>query len=278
MKRMLLAALLIIAGLTVLTYPWLSDYWNSRQYLRVIDDYQQAVAQMSAAERSAALAAAEEYNRRLYAITSRDPLTAYPDNAFAQDAYLALLNIDRVIGYLEIPSLNLRLPIFQGTTEDVLQVGVGHLAGTSLPVGGNGNHVALTAHAGLPHSKLFTDLAKIQLGDVFYLHVFDRHLAYAVDAVTIVEPTDIALLQPVADKDYVTLITCTPLGVNSHRLLVRGERTGYPAAEDAPVARPVTRGEIVVLLTTILLLLLLILTILARYRRRGGRGQKRKGG
>lgn len=230
MKRKLtgviLPALIFIAGLGVLLYPALSDIWNRHRQDTLITDYVRTVAAMTPDDFSAERTAAAAYNAALShsfgdAFTGERPA---PD-----DEYWALLDPDGtgIMGYIEIPKLSLRLPVYHGTGEDALQNGAGHLAGTSLPVGGAGTHCVISGHRGLPSALLFTELDRLAPGDEFYLRVLDDTLAYEVDQILTVEPADIDVLLPVEGEDYVTLLTCTPYGVNSHRLLVRGHRVEY---------------------------------------------------
>lgn len=216
-------ALVFLVGLGVLLYPAFSDLWNQRRQERLISSYIERVGTLSPEDHSAEFAAAREYNAGLRP-DFHDAFTG--DVPPESDPYWALLDPDGsgVMGYLEIPSISVRLPIYHGTGEEVLQHGVGHLAGTSLPVGGAGTHSVLSGHRGLPSALLFTDLDRLAAGDRFYLYILGERLTYAVDSIAVVEPDQVDSLLPVGDGDYVTLLTCTPYGVNTHRLLVRGSR------------------------------------------------------
>lgn len=236
-KSTILFAVLFLAGLGVLLYPAFSDLWNQRRQESLITNYVRTVAEMTGEDFSAERERAMAYNAALDhrftdAFTGEQPA---PD-----DVYWALLDPDGtgIMGYIEIPRISLRLPVYHGTGEDALQKGAGHLAGTSLPVGGAGTHCVISGHRGLPSALLFTELDRLAAGDELYLHVLDDVLAYRVDQILTVEPTDVAALMPEEGEDYVTLVTCTPYGVNSHRLLVRGRRTDY-APQSAPVITPV---------------------------------------
>lgn len=230
------AALVFLVGLAVLLYPAFSDLWNQRRQNRLIRSYTAQVEQLAPEDHSAALAAARAYNAAL----EPDFHDAFTGSAPPEDdPYWALLSPDGsgVMGYLEIPKISVRLPIFHGTGEEVLQQGIGHLAGTSLPVGGAGTHSVLSGHRGLPSALLFTDLDRLEPGDRFYLYILGERLTYAVDSIAVVEPDRVERLLPAGDADCVTLLTCTPYGVNTHRLLVRGSRD---ADEPGTAVRQVT--------------------------------------
>ncbi len=227
MKKHLPTIILIIvftAGLSLLLYPTVSDYINSLHQSRAIASYEEDLLNLPEADYSAYWKAAEEYNQRVFEDQDRLRVTAEEEAD-----YVSQLNVlgNGIMGYIEINSIGVKLPIYHGTSDSVLQVGVGHLANTSLPVGGESTHSVLSGHRGLPSAKLFTDLDQLVVGDVFLLHILDQVLAYQVDNISIVEPTDVAVLDIVEGKDYCTLVTCTPYGINSHRLLVRGERIEY---------------------------------------------------
>lgn len=224
MKNKLTTILLILAlfaGLSLLLYPTASDYWNSLHASQAVADYAENVRNLEAEKYQQVLQDARNYNQML----------PYKHTTFAlseeeKGAYDALLDISGtgVMGYIEIPSINISLPVYHGTEEGVLQIAVGHLEWSSLPVGGADTHCVLSGHRGLPSAKLFTNLDKLVVGDKFIMRVLDEVLTYEVDQILIVEPTDVSTLMIEAGKDLCTLITCTPYGINSHRLLVRGHR------------------------------------------------------
>ena len=225
-----LLALVFLAGLSLLLYPTVSDYWNSFHASRAVAAYAQEVADLNGAEYDRLLEAARDYNAR----------AAQRSNTFAlteaeQEEYQSLLNMDGtgIMGYIEIPNIKLSLPIYHGTEESVLQIAVGHLDWSALPVGGEGTHCVLSGHRGLPSAKLFTNLNQLREGDTFTLRVLDEVLCYEVDQIRIVEPQDTAALLPEPRQDLCTLVTCTPYGVNTHRLLVRGHRIETPDSADA---------------------------------------------
>ena len=226
----LLLALVFLAGLSLLLYPTVSDYWNSFHASRAVAAYAQEVADLNGEEYDRLLAAARDYNAR---VAQRSNTFALTEEEAAE--YQSLLNMDGtgIMGYIEIPNIKLSLPIYHGTEESVLQIAVGHLDWSALPVGGEGTHCVLSGHRGLPSAKLFTNLDQLEEGDTFTLRVLDEVLCYEVDQIRVVEPQDTAALLPEPGQDLCTLVTCTPYGVNTHRLLVRGHRIETPDSADA---------------------------------------------
>ena len=213
--------LILLAGLSLLLYPSLSDYWNSFHQTKAIASYSEEVANLDEMQYEKMWEAAKAYNQAL----------AESDNFFLltdeqKEEYEELLNVSGsgIMGYIEIPSIDCSLPVYHGTDDAVLQIAVGHLDWTSLPVGGASTHCVISGHRGLPSAKLFTSLDKLTEGDIFMLRVLDEVLTYEVDQILIVEPQDISALRIVEGQDYCTLVTCTPYGINTHRLLVRGHR------------------------------------------------------
>ena len=208
----------------------ISNWVNSKKHHTVISKHNEVLEQMSKADKEEERKNAEKYNESLSesAIPIEDP---FADNASSDNvmdsSYFNVLNIGETMGSIEIPSINVNLPIYHGISDDVLQEGIGHMSNSSFPVGGLGSHTALTGHRGLPSSKLFRDLDKVKNDDVFLIHTLDDTLAYKIDDIQIVLPNETSWLNIVPDKDYVTLITCEPYMINTHRLLVRGERIPY---------------------------------------------------
>ena len=220
-RSTILLILILLIGLSLMLYPSFADWWNSFHSSRAIASYEEQVANIDDAQYEELWDAARDYNQSLL----------HRPNDFLlsdeqQEIYKSLLDIggNGIMGYIEIPMIDVMLPIYHGTKESVLQIAVGHLDWTSLPVGGAGSHCVLSGHRGLPSARLFTDLDKLKVGDVFMLHVLNEILTYEIDQILIVEPqdTDPLLIEP--GKDLCTLITCTPYGINSHRMLVRGHR------------------------------------------------------
>ena len=230
LSTMLLAAAFAV-GLGLLLYPAVSDAWNALHQSEAIAGYSRTVARLDDISYDYGWDAARDYNR---ALISREDRWFPTDAEHAQ--YESLLNVagSGVMGYVEIPALEVKLPVYHGADEAVLQVGVGHIEGSSLPVGGVGTHCVLSGHRGLPSAKLFSNLDRMAVGDEFMLHVLDETLTYRVDQILVVEPGDVAALEIDLAADLCTLVTCTPYGVNTHRLLVRGRRA-KTAEEAAPV-------------------------------------------
>ena len=213
--------LALVAGLSLLLYPIISDYWNSLHASQAVASYDQAVKSMDEGKYDELLQRAGQYNRDLFL---RGSLFALTDEE--REDYNSQLDIDGsgVMGYIEIPTIKVSLPIYHGTSDDVLQVAVGHLEWSSLPVGGESTHCVLSGHRGLPSAKLFTNLDQLTEGDLFVIRTLDEVLTYEVDRILIVLPSELQALAAEEGKDLCTLVTCTPYGVNSHRMLVRGHR------------------------------------------------------
>ena len=214
--------IMFIVGLSVLLYPAISDYLNSKHASMVISEYNDRLSVSSEEEIEAVFKKAEDYNKRLH-----DEPSAFfePSLVSGYDDTLDITGAG-IMGYIDIDKINVELPIYHGIKKEVLQVGVGHLSGTSLPVGGESTHCVLSGHRGLPSAKLFTDLDELDVGDTFTITVLDRRFTYEIDQIKIVLPEEFEDLRIVEGKDYCTLLTCTPYGINTHRLLVRGVRTG----------------------------------------------------
>lgn len=215
--------LVLLAGLSLLLYPTVSNYWNSLHQTQVIAAYNQGLQALDKEQYGTLWDSAREYNALLQ---TRSDEYHLPENFVAEYEKQLDITGTGIMAYIEIPSIGVRLPIYHGTDEAVLQVAVGHLEWTSLPVGGESTHSVISGHRGLPSAELLTHIDRMQPGDVFYIHVLDRVLEYRVDDIAVVLPEDTSRLQVVAGKDYMTLVTCTPYGINSHRLLIRGIRAG----------------------------------------------------
>ncbi len=219
----LILACVFLAGLAILLYPSVSSWWNARVQSKAVASYADAIARLDPADYSAYLEAAEAYNERLREIGSAAAL-ASPE--LAGEEYWELLDAagTGIMGYVTIEKIHVRLPIYHGTDADVLQAGAGHLRGSSLPVGGEGTHCVIAAHRGMPSAKLFTDIDQLEVGDMFTVTVLNRTITYQVDQIAVVLPDEAEKLYIRDGEDYCTLMTCTPYGVNTHRLLVRGVR------------------------------------------------------
>ncbi|MDD3338411.1 MAG: class C sortase [Lachnospiraceae bacterium] len=227
MKRAIIILIILIAGIGLLSYPFISNYLTELNGSDAIQEFNAQFEQQEDADTAVQRTLAEEYNASLTGQSIKDPFVS--DSGIVQpDNYDEILDYaNHMMGYIEIPKINIYLPIYHGVADDVLNKGVGHMSQTAFPIGGEGNHAVLTGHSALPEAKLFTDLTELTEGDTFYIHILNETLAYQVDNITIVEPENTENLHPVAGEDYVTLITCTPYAVNSHRLLVRGMRIPY---------------------------------------------------
>lgn len=242
MKRKLsgiLFGLLFLVGFGILAYPTVSDQWNTYRQSRLISDYESAVQELTPEDFTQEWEAARQFNSTLTQNNIYGDVFSTDEENLEDTEYWQVLNIsgDGVMGYLSIPKINVRISIYHGTSDEVLQTGAGHLDGTGLPIGGENTHSVLAAHRGLPSARLFTDIDQLNKGDMFYIHVLDETLAYQVDQITdMVDRNDMETLsealQVVPGEDYMTLFTCTPYGVNSHRLLVRGTRVPYEGEEE----------------------------------------------
>ena len=231
MKRWILAAVCGTVALGLLLYPLVGELLSEKYHSDVETTYTEAIADTDDAELTAQREAAEQYNAMLSGATITEGGASASPLAYAQQ-----LTVGGVMAYVDIPKINVYLPVQHGTDADTLERAVGHVVGTSLPVGGSSTHAVLSAHSGLASSKLFSDIDQLAVGDVFYIHVLGDTLAYKVNAIHTVLPTDTSLLQIEDSKDYVTLVTCTPFGVNTHRLLVRGHRVPYTPEQEATAA------------------------------------------
>ena len=235
MKRWLLAAVCGAVALGLMLYPLVGDLLNEKYHSDVETTYTAVIADTDDAELTAQREAAEQYNAMLSGAAIAEGGASAPPLAYAQQ-----LTVGGVMAYVDIPKINVYLPVQHGTGAETLEKSVGHVVGTSLPVGGSSTHAVLSAHSGMASSKLFSDIDQLATGDVFYIHVLGEVLAYEVDAIHTVLPTDTRLLQIEEGKDYVTQVTCTPFGINTHRLLVRGHRIPYTPeqATAAAVEKP----------------------------------------
>ena len=258
--------LMLFVGICGLLYPSISQYWNTKTQSRAVSNYQDILASIKPEDFTAYFDAAHQYNQDLRSLSS--PLTDYR----VLGNYEQTLNVSGggIMGFITIPKIGIELPIYHTINADVLNVACGHLEGTSLPVGGESTHSVLSAHRGLPHAKLFTDLDKMEVGDTFQITVLDQTLTYQVDQIKVVRPNEIGDIQIVEGEDLCTLLTCTPYGINSHRLLVRGVRienaqpklyvTSNAYKIDSLVATPVVAAPI---------LLVLLIVLLVKYRDKG---------
>lgn len=269
--------LILLTGLSLLLYPTVSDYWNSLHQSRAIATYSEAVAEIDDNNYEMLWEEAKEYNERL-----KEKKNHLYLNDEEREEYESLIDVsgNGIIGYIEIPKISVALPIYHGTDEGVLQIAIGHIEGSSLPVGGAGTHCVLSGHRGLPSAKLFTNLDELVIGDEFVIRVLDETLTYEVDQIRIVEPGDLSDLEIEEGKDLCTLVTCTPYGINTHRLLVRGHRVeNKKEAKSIRVTADAIQidPQLVAPVAAVPMLLILLIWLLVHYRNRKSDGINRKG-
>lgn len=256
-KTTIILLISFFIGLSVLLYPSISSYWNSKTQSEAIVDYESMLSQYKPEDYTGIFEAAEEYNKKLFQL--EDPMTEYPK----LNEYNEILNIggNGMIGYITVPKISQELPVYHGTSEGVLSVAVGHLEGTSLPVGGESTHSVVSAHRGLPTAVLFTHLDRMEIGDVFYFTILDRKVTYEVDRIRIVDPNDSSLIQIDEGKDYCTLLTCTPYGINTQRLLVRGHQVDETQTRNLYIANEAYRIEPLIVMPIVALPIIFVLLI-----------------
>lgn len=239
-KEKIVPFLIVIFGLILLAYPFISNYVFEKSASSKVHSYEQKADTMDQGKINRMFQEAKKYNDdlRKSLVQMTDPFKLKQKNGENLE-YQKILDIDGngIMGYVKIPCISVELPVYHGTSAEVLEHGVGHLATSSFPIGGKSTHSVLTGHTGLSSARLFTDLTQMKEGDLFFIHVLDRDLAYKVDQIVVVKPEDTTKLQIVQGKDYVTLVTCTPYGVNDHRLLVRGVRTRYEKKQEEKKSR-----------------------------------------
>lgn len=236
-------------GLSVLLYPSISNYWNSKTQTQAIVDYEGMLARIKAEDYTGLFQAADEYNTKLAAL--KNPMLEYE----TLEGYNDVLNIsgNGMMGYITVPKINQELPVYHGTGDDVLAVAAGHFEGTSLPVGGINTHSVVSAHRGLPTAVLFTYLDRMEIGDTFYFKILDREITYEVDQIRIVKPNDLSLIEIEEGGDYCTLLTCTPYGINTERLLVRGRRLDTSVKRNIYIANEAYRIDTLVVMPIVAL-------------------------
>lgn len=251
---------IFLLGLMVMIYPIISDLYYRVDSSKEIAIYEKEKESLSEEEINKRMGLARSFNDSLNNQVTEDPYLReqYEEG---RKAYARMLEVHEKIGHVEIPKINQDIPIYAGTSDEVLEIGVGHLEGTSLPIGGNSSHTVLTAHTGLPQKRLFTDLNQLQIGDKFYIHNIEGTLAYQVDQILVVEPTDFDDLLISPGHDYATLLTCTPLMINSHRLLVRGHRVPYVEAVEEAIIANEKANYIYKILFFVAIILIIILII-----------------
>jgi len=256
-KSTIILLISFFIGLSVLLYPSVSSYWNSKTQSEAIVDYESMLAQYKPEDYTEIFAQADAYNQRLLDLEEpflqHSQLTDYHD----------VLNISNtgMMGYISIPKISQELPVYHGTSDGVLSVAVGHLEGSSLPVGGKSTHSVVSAHRGLPTAVLFTHLDRMEIGDTFYFTILDRTITYEVDQIRIVEPNDTGLIRIAEGKDYCTLLTCTPYGINTQRLLVRGHQVDASQSRNIYVANEAYRVEPLIVMPIVALPIIFVLLI-----------------
>lgn len=261
-----------ILGLLVMSYPLVSRFYyriESTQQVEYFDDEKKKLTEAEVRKR---IELAHAFNKSLNNVISTDPYVKKRMEAGRQE-YARMLEINELIGHVEIPKIDADIPIYAGTVEDVLQKGAGHLEGTSLPVGGSSTHTVITAHSGLPTAKLFTDLSKLKVGDKFFIHNLSQVLAYEVDQIRTVEPSNFSDLLITPHKDYATLLTCTPIMINTHRLLVRGHRVAYKPHEFDSLNKKNKKIFWLKTIGFVLLLLLIMRWLYRKIRRKSKKGK-----
>lgn len=268
----MIAGIIFLTGLSLLLYPSISNLWNARHQTQVVAEYTKRMESLEDTEKEKALTKAAQYNEALCQDTGR-----FTPSKEMSAWYRSLLDADNtgMMGYITIPEIKCKLPLYHGVEDAVLQVGIGHLEGSSLPVGGASTHCVLSGHRGLPSAKLFTELDKLKKGDIFLLHVYDQVLTYEVDQIRIVEPGDYGPLKIEEGQDLCTLLTCTPYGINTQRLLVRGKRIKNRAGEDVRVTSDAAKINTVVVAAGLAVPLLFISFIVVDLTGRGFGKKKR---
>ena len=266
----ILFALMFLLGFGILVYPTIADQWNTYRQSHLISNYVEVVEKMEEEDFSEFWEAARNFNQNIEENKLYEDVFGLEDSDMKDTEYWKVLNLagDGIMGYISIPKINIKLAIYHGTAEDVLQTGVGHLGGTKLPIGDDSSHSVLAAHRGLPSARLFTDIDQMKKGDMFYIHIFNETFAYQVDQISdMIDKDDTEALQEALavkeGEDKVTLFTCTPYGVNSHRLLVRGTRVPYNGEEHVEMTIPETMVQSVQNYYMIYLILGISITLLA---------------
>ena len=261
-KSNFLFIFIFILGLGILSYPMISNWYYRIESNNQVADYKEARDLLSDEEIQRRMRLAKIYNDNLGNVTPKDPYSEEEKHK-AFENYAQMLELRTKIGVVTIPSIDVELPIYAGTNEEILQKGAGHLEGTSLPIGGESTHTVITAHSGLPSARLFTDLQKVKMGEKFYIENIAGTLAYEVDHIDVIDPSDFSQLLVVPEKDYTTLLTCTPIMINTHRLIVRGHRVPYVPEVDEKVMED--KGGNLGIDKRLIILLIFAIIILVRY-------------
>jgi len=255
--------LLFFIGAFILLYPDIASWWASRNHTGLIEQYQRVIEEVPNEEIEHHFELARTYNASLAGANIEDPFIA-GSGFIIPDNYYDVFNLHRSMGFIEIPAIDVRIPIYHGTGDDVLDRGVGHIPQTPFPIGDIGNHSVLTGHSGIPNSRLFTDLELLREGDLFFVTIANKKMAYKIDQITVVLPHEISDLRNHPNKDLITLVTCTPYAINSHRLLVRGQRTEYIPQIEADIESLVTVVNWRMILVASILLFFAVSTLVYR--------------
>lgn len=275
-SKIILVSIILSVAILLILYPFIANYIFEHRADGIIETVEQTTAKTNQAQFEEELEKAKQYNETLANghIQLKDP---FIEDSLKEDTaeYNSLLNMteDGVMGFVKIPCINVSVPLYHGTSEDILQIGAGHLQGTSLPIGGMSTHSVITGHTGLSSAKIFTDLTELEQGDIFMLHVMGQKLAYQVDKISVVLPSEMDEIQITPGKDYCTLVTCTPYSVNTHRLLVRGSRIPYPEEAEKPEIFQKTKTESQwmeeyvksIIISALCFIVLLVILLLWRY-------------
>lgn len=272
MAKKILSILLLVAGLLALGYPSISKYLSDRNSSYTTDTYEKKIQAMDKDRLKKLWQEAEEYNENLTGSPVHDPFVPGSGIVMPKN-YYHVLNVDGVMASVEIPKINVKLPVYHGTSEDVLKKAPGHLEGSTLPIGGKGRHAVITGHTGLANAKVFTDLVELKADDKFYIKVLGKTLAYKIDQIQVIEPNHTEALKTVSGKDYVTLLTCTPYGINSHRLLVRGVRVKYDSKQQKDTEQNgLTSEQKILILAAVItsVVMLVVIIVVNLYRRTKG--------
>ena len=267
--RVIFCVIIFMTGLGIASYPFISNMVAQRHASQVVKDYETNVEEMDEEKIDAMKEAAKKYNEQLSNVVSVDDEN---ENNEQGESYADLLNIGESLGYITIPKIDVNLPIYNGTSQDVLSKGVGHMEQSSYPLGGESTHCVLTGHRGLPSAKIFTDLDQMKNGDIFLIHVLGKTLAYKVDQIKTVLPEESSELDIVEGEDHVTLVTCTPYGVNTHRLLIRGIRTEYvepeEKAEETPIQQIAKVDPVKIMIIGLVAMVIMIIIVYIVIRRK----------
>ena len=268
MKKVITIIIILLLGVGILSYPTISNYINKKNGSFAIQEYATALKDLDESAINTEWDKAVQYNESLAGQPVHDPFIKGSGMAM-QDNYNEVLVLNETMGYVTVPKISVELPIYHGTSNEVLQKSIGHLEGSSMPVGGEGTHSVLTGHTGLAHAKIFTDLTELKEGDLFFIRVLNETLAYKVDQIKVINPDTTDDLRRIDKRDYCTLLTCTPYAINSHRLLVRGERTEYIPEEKASIKanNVITDKDYDLVLVALIAIIIVLIAVLIAHKK-----------